>query len=179
MSDLIRRQTIKDVMMEEADAYCKDVDNLDYRKFLFVFVANLTDRINLLPSVTPLDRIAKPTTWPADGLTEEEVQEAVEEGKRQIREHDCISRQATIESINKFASDDWDMNKNLTRETAILECLDIIYDLPSVKPERPKGKWKKISPANIYECSECGQNVMTNDIDAYSFCHGCGRRMEN
>lgn len=38
-------------------------------------------------------------------------------------------------------------------------------------------EWKKISPAGIYECSECGQNVMTCDIVAYRFCHGCGALM--
>ena len=39
------------------------------------------------------------------------------------------------------------------------------------------GKWVKISPANIYECSKCGKNVMTNDISEYNFCHGCGADM--
>ena len=38
-------------------------------------------------------------------------------------------------------------------------------------------EWKKISPAGIYECSECGQNVMTMDIVAYRHCHGCGALM--
>jgi len=41
-----------------------------------------------------------------------------------------------------------------------------------------KGKWKKISPAGIYECSECKQDVMTCDIDVYHFCHRCGAKME-
>ena len=51
-------------------------------------------------------------------------------------------------------------------------------DLPSVNPQEPKtGHWIKISPAGIYECSECGQNVMTSDICAYKFCHGCGAKM--
>ena len=40
------------------------------------------------------------------------------------------------------------------------------------------GIWKRISPAKIYECSKCGKNVMTDDIEAYTFCHGCGARME-
>lgn len=48
-----------------------------------------------------------------------------------------------------------------------------IADAPTIEP-RKKGKWIKISPANIYECSVCGQNVMTNDIETYKFCHGCG-----
>ena len=41
-----------------------------------------------------------------------------------------------------------------------------------------KGEWKRISPAGIYECSCCGQNVMTNDIECYKFCHGCGASMK-
>jgi len=41
-----------------------------------------------------------------------------------------------------------------------------------------KGEWKLISPAGIYECSCCGQDVMTSDIECYKFCHGCGARMD-
>ena len=48
---------------------------------------------------------------------------------------------------------------------------------PSAQPERKKGEWIKISPANIYECSKCGKNVMTDDISEYDFCHGCGADM--
>ena len=48
----------------------------------------------------------------------------------------------------------------------------------SAQPERKTGKWTKISPASIYECSVCGQTVMTDDIEAYSYCHGCGAEME-
>lgn len=40
------------------------------------------------------------------------------------------------------------------------------------------GHWIKISPAGIYECSECRKNVMTSDIEAYEYCHGCGARMD-
>ena len=40
------------------------------------------------------------------------------------------------------------------------------------------GRWIKISPAGIYECSECGKNVMTSDIEAYEYCHGCGAIMD-
>ena len=51
------------------------------------------------------------------------------------------------------------------------------HPLSSAQSERKKGKWVKISPANIYECSKCGKNVMTNDISEYNFCHGCGADM--
>lgn len=40
------------------------------------------------------------------------------------------------------------------------------------------GHWIKISPAGIYECSECQKDVMTSDIEAYEHCHGCGARMD-
>lgn len=40
------------------------------------------------------------------------------------------------------------------------------------------GKWVRISPAKIYECSECGQTILTGDIECYKFCHGCGARMD-
>ena len=40
-----------------------------------------------------------------------------------------------------------------------------------------RAHWKQISPAKIYECSKCGQLVMTEYIDAYRYCHGCGRKM--
>lgn len=38
-------------------------------------------------------------------------------------------------------------------------------------------RWKKISPANIYECEQCGINLMTNDIEVYKYCHNCGRKV--
>lgn len=38
-------------------------------------------------------------------------------------------------------------------------------------------RWKKIHPAGIYECEQCGINVMTDDIEAYAYCHGCGRKV--
>ena len=51
--------------------------------------------------------------------------------------------------------------------------------LDEVTPQMIKGKWNQISPAGIYECSVCGQNVMTDDIDVYHYCHGCGAKMED
>ena len=51
------------------------------------------------------------------------------------------------------------------------------YVIGMLEQEPKVGHWIKISPANIYECSECGQNVMTQDICAYKFCHGCGAKM--
>ena len=54
---------------------------------------------------------------------------------------------------------------------------EVISDLVNEVEERPKGEWKQISPAKIYECSNCHQVVMTSDIDCYSYCHHCGADM--
>lgn len=47
-----------------------------------------------------------------------------------------------------------------------------IEKLPAVRPN--VGYWKKISPADIYECSECGKRA--DDI-AQDFCGYCGVRI--
>lgn len=44
--------------------------------------------------------------------------------------------------------------------------------------KQPKtGHWIKITPSGIYMCSECEQNVLTGNIDAYHYCHHCGTKM--
>lgn len=82
----------------------------------------------------------------------------------------------------------------MTNEEAKEHLKDILADVPNDKcidwiealnqaikaleQARPKGKWKRISPAGIYECTNCNQVIMTSDIDCYKYCHGCGVRME-
>ena len=80
---------------------------------------------------------------------------------------DLIGRQAVINAIANtcfwLSADNWE------------ELTGCINSIPSVENT---GEWKRISPAGIYECSCCGQNVMTSDIECYKFCHGCGARMK-
>ena len=58
---------------------------------------------------------------------------------------------------------------------AIAEVINVLLmDVQEVK----HGYWTKISPAGIYECSQCGQNVMTGDIEVYAYCHHCGAYMK-
>ena len=82
---------------------------------------------------------------------------------------DLIDRQAAIAHAVPL---------NLFGREVMMVSVSELENLPSAQPERKKGHWIKISPANIYECSECGKNVMTDDISAYDFCHGCGAEME-
>lgn len=83
----------------------------------------------------------------------------------QTADYDTISRQAVKELLNNNELP-YHINPVLWKD---------LNELPPIQPKR--GKWIKISPANIYECSECGKSVMTNDICAYDFCHGCGADM--
>ena len=56
---------------------------------------------------------------------------------------------------------------------------ELIQDEPTADVvEVVHSEWKRISHAKIYECSVCGQTVMTDDIDCYSFCHNCGAKMD-
>ena len=83
---------------------------------------------------------------------------------------DLIDRQAVLDAI-----DDIDKTACMNEYHAIVKAID---DLPSVTPTERTGHWKQISPARIYECSECGGVVMTDEIDVYNFCHHCGARMD-
>ena len=56
---------------------------------------------------------------------------------------------------------------------------NLLSNIPSADVvERKRGEWVQISPAKIYECSVCGGNVMTTDIECYKYCHQCGALMK-
>ena len=50
--------------------------------------------------------------------------------------------------------------------------------IKALEQEPKTGHWKRIG-YDIYECSICGQNVMTGDICAYRHCHCCGANMRS
>ena len=93
--------------------------------------------------------------------------------------NDTISRAKAIDAVNCVMIMKGIRSGQSVAAEAVESAKSIIADnirqLPPAQPKR--GKWIKISPANIYECSECGKHVMTNDICAYDFCHGCGADM--
>lgn len=84
---------------------------------------------------------------------------------------DLIDRRATMESLTR------EYNRKRTGEGLRLAWIEkAINEVSSVEPKM--GHWIKISPAGIYECSQCGQNVMTGDIEVYAYCHHCGAYMK-
>ena len=84
------------------------------------------------------------------------------------------------ESNPSFESCSGCIHSDDSEETCILrQCIHAVAQLKEcyVSKQRNKGHWTQIIPAGIYECSECGQCVMTSDIDVYNFCHRCGAEM--
>lgn len=96
-----------------------------------------------------------------------------------------VNADALIEKLkehHKFFVEAYDGIRNMpdiekARIDEISNCIAAIVNEKPIMTIKT-GRWKRISPAGIYECSECGQNVMTGDIECYRFCHGCGAMME-
>ena len=94
---------------------------------------------------------------------------------------DCISRQQAIDAITRDGV-------RLEREGAyeMMVCtakqwaVDLIDDLPSVIPERKKGKW--IHMVGFWECDQC--HAEYTDMPTcmgkviYEYCPMCGSKME-
>ena len=106
--------------------------------------------------------------------SERSVKNVIKENARGMQ-GDLISRQTAIDALRTCYDTETITMDNGDEYINYGDAVGEIERLPPVQPKR--GKWIKISPANIYECSECGKSVMTNDICAYDFCHGCGADM--
>lgn len=89
---------------------------------------------------------------------------------------DTISRQATIDALNKKRIETMEKGKDVN---LIWECLDAVAQVPSV--ERKKGRWinhRNDNGHNIADCSECGNAIQWFDGDEKpKFCCMCGADM--
>lgn len=86
---------------------------------------------------------------------------------------DCISRENILDYIAKLLS-----GYLYEEERERLEDFTAyIAEMPSVTPQRPKGKWIEVSDYGYqyhFECSACGKRMKSND-DTY--CPNCGAEM--
>lgn len=94
------------------------------------------------------------------------------QAKRDLLCEDCISRKAIINTIFYNSDNNCDV-------VLCTDLMDRIKDLPSVTPQRPKGKWKPLNYKDemwgyVYKCSNCGYIDYGND-----YCPKCGARMES
>lgn len=106
----------------------------------------LIDSIVTLPSVTPCINLA-------------------------LTSQDCISREEVQDLISRWLSD---YLLDETREA--LETINYkVGDMPSVTPQRPKGKWIEDTQTGFkIRCSECGARNFGADR---AYCPRCGRQM--
>ena len=92
---------------------------------------------------------------------------------------DLIDRQAFIRKMQKTATEAWKMNVQARVETVWNECIDLAKQMPTVEPERKRGRWIDIK-GRYYRCSECGADTETIAVDNgyVKFCRWCGARMD-
>ena len=84
---------------------------------------------------------------------------------------DCISREEAWKRYKEWMKSEYG-------KTPSEDCLAyrVIYSLPSVQPQRKKGKWidyEMDEEITIYRCSECNGYSITK----YPFCNRCGADM--
>lgn len=102
-----------------------------------------------------------------------------EEGTTKCTTSDCISRQAAMEHVDDVP---------YVKEHPDIGLLWKVWleGLPSVQPERKKGKWIQenivltSNPAQYkWDCSECGHVIIGfyGLINRYKFCPNCGAPM--
>ena len=89
---------------------------------------------------------------------------------------DCVSRKETIEWLKKVTVTD-----GITFKTGFKQILYDIEQMPSVKPQRPKGNWIEQTDKNKklygwFYCSECG--AVLGRVDGANYCSECGAEME-
>ena len=92
---------------------------------------------------------------------------------------DCISRQEARNALLDKGQHSRRYKLGQTWELNLLEIEEVLKELPSVTPARPKGKWREQTDINSklfrwYKCSGCGAyiGVKTN------YCSNCGAEME-
>jgi hypothetical protein len=83
---------------------------------------------------------------------------------------DCISREAVDEYITNLLSG-YLYDEERTR---LEDLTTFIWELPSVQPTRPTGKWETFVE-DYNKCSKCGE--MGKFYRIYKYCPNCGAKM--
>lgn len=94
---------------------------------------------------------------------------------------DCISRQAAIDAMFALCDTGETLAENKWRDNPHIDAItDELEKLPSVKPERKKGKW--VHMVGFWECDQC--HAEYTDMPTcmgealYDYCPYCGAEME-
>ena len=91
---------------------------------------------------------------------------------------DCISRQAVLDIIN--FEDEWlfdSKSHNADTKIAFSAIKYKISELPSVTPERPKGKWMECGGDEPWLKGYCCSLCNFTATNKYNYCPDCGAEM--
>lgn len=86
---------------------------------------------------------------------------------------DVISRRAAIDALNKMK-----IYRPLDSDRYVIsDCLNKIVNLPSVQPERKRGRWEYVDYGGVgnWHCTACRAICICNGD--YDFCPNCGADM--
>ena len=101
---------------------------------------------------------------------------------------DCISRTKLLERIDEERKHLLDLKMDGAEHILVHHARRIIEDMPSVKPQRPKGKWivnSCVRRNDVYHytvhCDKCGKiwDYTTDKKDSIpsDYCPNCGAKM--
>lgn len=103
----------------------------------------------------------------------ERLRDIVRDGVVIEKCEDAISREAVIDGIDRYIEK--------TQSTSVIDNFIsfkelVIKHLPSITPQRPKGKWIHPYKSDIAcECSEC--HIQMPITNYYHYCPNCGAEM--
>ena len=88
---------------------------------------------------------------------------------------DLISRQDAVDAV-------FELSDKLANEMLFIDAIvDEIENLPSIEPERKRGRWQRRKGSDCWECSKCHAVLESDDIVRHNFyyCYHCGADMMN
>lgn len=91
---------------------------------------------------------------------------------------ELISRREAIKVVR--ASCHWDYPwASKSPKDIMSDAVNALKELPSAQPERKTGRWITKLENHTYECSECGNGIITNKdyLKKHKFCFCCGAKM--
>ena len=146
----------------------------DYKEAFKIII----DKINNAPTIEP--RSIEQICWERDLAIQQLADLGYGLGEKTRTDGDCISRQAVIEALVKAIRENpyYDSDEAING-LGVCDVRVILNDLPSVQPERKKGKWIYGeegcfgNPYGHYECSKCGDCFPHKE----NFCPNCGADM--
>lgn len=117
------------------------------------------------------------TAWLGTDEDRERTEEAVKTAMTALqKDGDTISRQTAIDAFNGVKVDEEDCTEyDIGYNDGIDFAVSTLAGLPSVQPERKKGKWIDRGEEYMlrWVCGECGRK----DTHIYNFCPDCGLDM--